>query len=258
MKRIVTIMLVLATTFAKAQSGAATNIGPEGAWSNVVSATILNDKMYTGEKNGAIYETDLVSTLRTPIGKNAFDKGKFIFAANNMLYVINYEGTMFKVNATTGASEQLGIKGTWSQMYAYAVCKDQFYAVNSMGALTVTDLKTNTTREMGSTYVNVSNMFATADKIYLLEQSGKLHEMSSVNGAQKMISPNNMWSGILCGTGYKGGVYMIDKIGNLYALATGSKSKMGKAEFSLARFLLGANDNLYFIESTGSLYEIKL
>jgi hypothetical protein len=51
---------------------------------------------------------------------------------------------------------------------------------------------------------------------------------------------------------------MIDKMGSLYSLATGSKNKMGKAEFSLARFLLGANGNLYFIESTGSLYEIKL
>lgn len=258
MKRIVTIVLLLAATFANAQSGTATNIGPEGAWTNVISATILNDKMYTVEKNGAIYETDLVSTFRTQIGKREFEKGKFIFAANNMLYVIDYEGTMFKVNATTGVKEQLGIKGTWSQMYAYTVCKDLFYSVNSLGALTATDLKTNTTREMGNTYVNVTNMFATGDKIYLLEQSGKLHEMSSVNGAQKMISPNNTWTGILCGTGYKSGVYMIDKMGNLYSLATGSKNKMGKAEFSLARFLLGANGNLYFIESTGSLYEIKL
>ena len=250
----------MAAMLANAQSGSTTMIGAEGGWGNVISATTLNDKMYSVEKNGRIYETDLTTTLRTPIGKQDFDKAKFIFSANNMLYVIDYEGTMFKVNVTTGVKEQLGVRATWSQMFAYTVCKDQFYAVNSLGVLSVTDLKNNITREMGSTYVNVSNMFATADKVYLLEQSGKLHEMNPVNGAQKMISGNGVWSGILCGAGYKGGVYMIDKIGNLYSLGTtaGSKSKMGKAEFSLARFLIGANGNLYFIESTGSLYEIKL
>ena len=260
MKNVITIMLLLVAVFANAQSGSTTNIGPEGAWANVVSATVLNDKMYTIEKNGRIYETDLTTTMRTPLGKQDFDKGKFIFSANNMLYVIDYEGTMFKVDATTGVKEQVGIRATWSQTYAYTICKDQFYAVNSLGALSVTDLKTNTTREMGTTYVNVSNMFATADKVYLLEQSGKLQEMNPLNGAQKMISANGVWGGILCGTGYNGGVYMIDKIGNLYSLGTtaGTKSKMGKTEFSLARFLLGANGNLYFIESTGSLYEIKM
>jgi hypothetical protein len=260
MKNIALVIFMLAATLVKAQSGSTTMIGPEGGWSGVISATVLNDKMYSVEKSGSLIETDLVTTARTPIGKKEFTNSKFILAANNLLYVIDFEGTMFKVNPATGAKEQLGIKGTWSQMYAYAVCKDQFYAVNSLGILSTTNLLTNTTRELGTTYGNVANMYAAADKIYLVEQSGKMNEMNTVNHSQKPVSPNGTWGSIIAGTGYKGGVYMIDKTGYLSSLGTtaGTKSKMGKNEFTLARFLMGANGSLYFIESTGNLYEIKL
>lgn len=243
-----------------AQTGTATMVGPEGGWSAAISATVLNNKLYTVETDGAIYETDLTTTAKTAIGKAEYGNSRFIFATTTNLFIIDYNGTMFKVDPVKGGKEKVFLDAAWSDTYTFIAYKDNFYSINKKGVLTNTDLKTNTTRQMGTTYSNIINMYATNDKLYLTEESGKMYEMNPLNGSQKLLSTNGVWSGIIAGTGYKDGLYMIDKTGILYSasLASGGKTKMGKPEFRLAKFLIGGNGNLYFIETTGSLYEIQL
>jgi hypothetical protein len=260
MKRLVLLLTVLVAGIANAQSGATNMIGPEGGWSATVYATVLNEKLYTVENNGGIYETDLTTTEKKPIGPASFGNSRFIFSANSSLYVIDFNGTIFKVDPATAKKEKVGIEGAWSDITVIAVCKDLLFTIDKKGTLKSTNLITNATRELGSSYINVVSLFATTDKVYLLEGSGKVNEMNPLNASQKPVSGVGTWASIIAGCGYKGGVYMIDKIGVLASMDTGAgtKTKMGKAEFRQATFLFGANGMLYFIENTGNLYEIKL
>jgi hypothetical protein len=71
-------------------------IGKGKAWRAVRSGAALNDKFYSIESDGSLYETTLADGTKKELDKTQFIKGGYLFAESGKLYAI-VEGTLYEV-----------------------------------------------------------------------------------------------------------------------------------------------------------------
>src|SRR5882762_98237 len=57
-----------------------------GEWNNTIALTTLGGRLYTIEKSGALYRTDLTNGKWVQLGKSDFANTRFLFADNQNLY----------------------------------------------------------------------------------------------------------------------------------------------------------------------------
>lgn len=72
-------------------------IGKGKAWKSVKAGAALNDKFYSIESDGILYETTLADGTKKELDKTQFIKGGFLFAESGKLYTI-LEGTLYEIN----------------------------------------------------------------------------------------------------------------------------------------------------------------
>jgi hypothetical protein len=82
--------------------GSWTQLGESGAWKNALGGAVLNDHLYTAEKDGHLYSTNLKTGKRRPVGAAAYDTTRFMFASVESLYTIETSGNLYHVNARPG------------------------------------------------------------------------------------------------------------------------------------------------------------
>lgn len=259
MKRILFILLITTTQFTNAQIGAQKQIGADGAWQNATAATVINDKLYTTEKAGTLVQTDLNTGMRKTIGKAGFDNNRFLFAAGSNLYMIDFTGTLYRINPATAVKEKVNIASAFAGIYAFSTINEILYAVDAKGNLITADLTTGDKEETsGSNYTNVASLYVANDRVYCVEQSGSLFEWAINGGTKHMIGKMSDYAATIAGVGYKGNLYLVNKSGilSLVNVTGGERTKIGKPIFNLTKYIFGANGKLYAIETMGNLYEL--
>lgn len=109
--------------------------------------------------------------------------------------------------------------------------------------------------EFGAT----KNIFYSGNKIYTIENSGSLYEVSTKDGTWKQVGKPGDWKATIGGTILNGSLYTIESSGVLYRtnLKTGEWRKIGNPDFINTKFMLAADNNLYTIEKDGTLYKIN-
>ncbi len=259
MKRIFLILFTFTALAANAQTGAQKQIGMDGMWLGATAATVLNDKLYTTEKNGTLVVTDLNTGMRKTVAKDGFTNNHFLFTSGGALYMIDYAGTLSKINHTTGTKEKLGPAASFAGMTTFGVIDGTLFGVDTKGDLISADLVTgDKTVNGGSNHMNVSLVFVVNEKMYGVEKSGALFEWALNGGTRHMLGKQGDYAASFTGVPYHSGLYLVTKAGLLTFTKTdtGERTVIGKPIYGLTKYIFGANGKLYTIESMGSLYEI--
>lgn len=261
MKRIFLILLTITSLAANAQTGTQKQIGMDGMWLGATAASVLNDKLYTTEKNGTLVVTDLNTGMRKTVGKEGFGNNHFLFTSGGALYMIDFAGTLFKINHTAGTKEKLGIGAAFAGMTTFGVIDGTLYGVDTKGDLITADLVTGDKQVIGGgNYMNVSLVFVVNEKMYGVEKSGSVFEWALNGGTRHMLGKQGDYAASFTGVPYHNGLYLVTKAGLLTYTKTDTAERtvIGKPIFGLTKYIFGANGKLYTIETMGSLYEISV
>lgn len=261
MKNILVIALTLLTVLANAQAGTQKQIGFEAGWVNTTAAATMGGKLYTTEKNGSLVQTDLNTGMRKVLGKDAFTNNRFLFVSGTSLYMIDYTGTLYKINHTAGTKDKVGIQAALAGIFTFATIDGMLYGVDAKGNMLMVDLASGDVQSTNNAnYNNVQYLYEANSKVYCVEKSGSLFEWPINGGTQHMIGKHGDFPATIAGAGTAEGLYLVNKSGILTYVntTTGAFNKIGKPIFSLTKFIFEANGKVYTIESMGSLYEVSV
>ena len=121
-----------------------------GEWDNTIALTTLNGYLYTIEKSGALYRTDLTNGKWVQLGKTDFANTAFLFAGTQNLYTIETDGSLYRVSPVNGAWSRVGQAGDWKRTSALVILNNSLYSIESSGALYRTDLSSGRWVQVGS------------------------------------------------------------------------------------------------------------
>lgn len=101
-------------------------------------------------------------------------------------------------------------------------------------------------------------IFYSENKIYTIENSGSLYEVSTKDGTWKQVGRPGDWIATIGGTIFNGSLFTIESSGVLFRtnLKTGEWSKIGNPDYINTKFMLADDNSLYTIEKDGTLYKI--
>lgn len=71
--------------------------GKSKEWKNSIAAEITNNKIYTIETGGALYETSLPDGTRKLLDPDQFKNARILIASAGKLYTITSEGSLFEI-----------------------------------------------------------------------------------------------------------------------------------------------------------------
>jgi sugar lactone lactonase YvrE len=244
-----------------ATAGAWEQVGPAGAWKDTLAGTILNGRLYTVESSGALYVTNLRTGKWKQLGQAEFADTTFLFAAGGKLYTIEKDGSLYRVEPGDGSWVQVGPAGAWKDTLVGTVLNGRLYTVESSGGLYVTDLDTGTWKQIGKAeFGNTAYLFAAGSSLFSIEKDGSLYRMDPGDGSWARVGEAGAWQATRAGVILKGRLYTVENSGGLYGtdLGRGTWRQLGKPEFADTNFLFAAGENLYTIETDGSLYRVSV
>jgi hypothetical protein len=228
-------------------------------WKDTIAAVVLNDRLFTVEKSGFLYETDLSTGKWVQVGKAEFGKTRLLFAGDKNLLSIESDGSLYRISPTDGSWTQLGKAGDWKGSLAGAFVNGKLYTVESSGFMYVTNASTGVWAQVGKAdFANTQRLFSTSDSLYSIEKDGTLYGISPADGSWRQIGVAGGWKNTIARTTLGGKIYTVETSGALYETnpATGAWRQIGKTEFAKTRFLFSAKGSLYSIED-GNIYKIN-
>lgn len=230
-------------------------------WSNTMVLTTLGGSLYSIEKSGALYRTDLNTGRWVQVGQAEFAKTRFFFADNRSLYTIETDGSLYRVSPATGAWSRVGETGAWKDTIAVVTLNGGLYSIERSGGLYRTDLNTGRWVQLGQAeFANTRFIFADGQNLYTIEANGSLYRVSPTNGTWSGVGGSaGTWQNTFVGTTLNERIYTVERNGALYETdpATGAWKQIGKPEFGRTQFVFGAGGSLYSIEDGGGLYRIN-
>jgi hypothetical protein len=244
------------TTFAGI--GDKTRLGQPGDWKDTIALTTYNDRLYSVEKNGALYETDLSNGKWRQLGKPDFVNTRHIFAVNESLYTIEADGTFYRVSPADGSWAKVGQAGAWKNTLAGTVWNGRIYTIEINGALYETNPGTGVWKQIGKAeFAGTRYLFSSGSSLYTIEDNG-LYKVSTVDGRWSRVGTAEDWGGTRAAAviGYR--LYNCSK-GAIYEtkLTNGQWVTIGKTGFADTTILFESGLRLYAIDSDGSLYSIE-
>ena len=243
--------------YATGIAGAWGRLGPAGGWKNTIAAAVLNDRLYTVETSGVLYETDLSTGTWKEIGKPDFAATTRMFAVGNSLYTIEKDGSLYRVHPKDGSWVQVGGAGNWKGTLAGTVFNGLLYTVEASGALYATNVTTGMWQQIGKAeFGNTTQLFAAGNNLYSIEKSGTLFRINPQDGTWAGVGRAEDWKGTMLGAVLRGQLYTVEVNGCLYAtnLGTGAWKQLGKQEFGETVTMFAAGSKVFTIERDGSLY----
>ena len=258
---VVAIVTVFSAGNLMAAPGSWKQVGKSGAWIGTLGGTVLNDKIYTVESSGTLYETNPKNGNWKQIGKPDYGDTRFMFAAMGSLFTIEKSGSLYKINPSNGIWKQVGKEGSWAGTKSGTALKDKIYTVEASGSLYQTDPATGQWKQLGKAdFGNTRFIFAGGDSLYTIEKNGSLYKVNPGNGSWKQLGKFGAWKATIGGTSLSNKIYTVESDGVLYRTdtASGKWTQLGKAEFGPTRFIFGALGRLYSIEKSGNLYAIEV
>lgn len=236
-------------------------LGPSAGWKNTITGAVLNNKLYTVEKSGQLYVTDINTGKWQKLGKGDFVNTKFIFPASGVLYTIETNGSLFKVNPSDGSWVMVGKAGDWKDTISGAVLNNKLYSVESSGALYETNVSTGTWKQIGkSEFQNTKFIFVNGDNLFTIETDGSLYKVNPSNGNWVPVGKPGVWKNTVAGATLGGKLYTIENTGFLFVTETGNGAwkNIGKNDFKNENLIFGISGNLYSINDNGNLYRIEV
>ena len=228
-------------------------------WGNTIALTTLGGSLYTIEKSGALYRTDLNTGKWVQLGKAEFGNTRFLFADTQNLYTIETDGSLYRVNPVSGGWNRVGQGGVWKDTITLVTLNDSLYSIERSGALYRTNLANGQWVQSGKAeFANTKLIFADGQNLYTIEADGSLYRVNPADGAWRQIGSAGAWKNTIVGTTLNGRIYSVERGGALYETnpANGVWKQIGKAEFGNTKFMFCADGSLYSLEA-GGLYRIN-
>lgn len=247
--------------FITGNAGGWARIGPPAAWKDTLAGATLNGQLYTVEKSGALYVSDLAEGTWKQIGKLDYANTKRLFAAAGALYSIETDGSLYRIDPKDGAWTLVGDAKAWKNTKTGVIHKDRLITVEPDGALYETDLATGKWKPIGkSDFANTSHLFSAGDNLYSIESDGSLYKINPADGTWSALGEPKAWKLTQAGAAINGKLYTVEKNGGLFVtdLTNGQWKQLGKAEFAGTTMMFGGTDRAYTIEKDGSLYAVSL
>jgi hypothetical protein len=234
-------------------------VGPPGAWKDTRAGAVLKGRLYTTEGNGCLYVTNLDTGEWQQVGKPEFGATRLMFAAGDRLYTIETDGTLYRVNPNDGTWAGVGPAGAWKATRAGAVLKGRLYTTQGSGTLRVTDLDTGGSTGIGKAeFGGTRFLFAGGDRLYTLETDGSLYRVNPDDGGRARVGPPAAWKLTRAGAVVGGRLYTAEGDGTLQETdpGAGTRQQVGGADFGNTAFMFPVGQDLYTIETDGSLYHV--
>ena len=115
-------------------------LSEDGDWSDTVAADASGNKLVTVERDGTVYVTDLDNFDEdSEVLDDGYDT-KAMWIWDEHAYVLENDGSLYKVNLEDGECERFGDQGAYSDTVAATIHDGVFYAVEDDGALGATSL----------------------------------------------------------------------------------------------------------------------
>ena len=85
-------------------------MGAASAWNNTIAGTTLFGKIFSVERDGALYVTNPATGTWKQIGKADFGKTQFLFSTGSWLYSID-GGVLYRIHPGSGTWVAVGNNG---------------------------------------------------------------------------------------------------------------------------------------------------
>ena len=226
-----------------------------------MAGVVLGGRLYTVETNKNLWATDLGTGEWKAVGKTRFADMRRMFAARDRLYTIDKAGGLFQVDPADGERRRLGESAEWKSVLAGAVLKDNLYTAEGDGGLYATDLETGQRRPIRMTdFADAAHLFAAGDRLYEIDRAGSLYAVEPNDGGRRRLGEVGAWKDTIAGVVLNGKLYTTETNGGLYEtnLDNGAWTQLGQAEFGDTTFMFAADDHVYTIEKSGSLYRVQV
>jgi hypothetical protein len=234
-------------------------IGKPGDWTGTLAGVVSGGRLYTVEKGGALYATDLSSGKWQRLGKPDFAGTAFLVDLGSRLATIEKDGSLYLVSPADGSWKRSGKAGDWAGTTAAAVLQGRLYTTEKTGALYVTDPEAGTWRQLGKPdFAGTRHMFAVGGRLFTIEEGGTLYSVDPSDGSWARVGTGGVWRNVLAGTAAEGRIYTIEKDGSLYATdpIAGSRESLGPLPGT--QLVFGSAAGLTTIGAGGSLFAIPL
>ena len=159
-------------------TGAWTVISPIGTWNQIDRVIVVGRKFYTTQNGALFYHPTMNERVKTKIGEDEFQNMGSYFKTDSTLHSLFDDGSLFKINMTTGEWKRIGPKKGWKHAYEGAVIGSKFYTFEIPSSLYETDLTTGAKKELDNTqFTNTEFMFSDSGKLYAIFKGGVLYEI---------------------------------------------------------------------------------
>jgi hypothetical protein len=252
----VALSLVAASSWAK--PGDWRQVGKGGDWNRTKLAAADGGKLYTIEKDGGFFVTDLTSGEWKQLGKPEYQNTRAMWAEGGKVVTLETTGSLFLINPADGSWSRIGKEGEWNRTAHGALVGGQLYTVEKNGQLFVTDLAKATWTELGKgDYAKTKIMTGAGGKLFTLEDSGTVYAINT-DGTWAQLGKDGDYKRTFLAAAMDGKLYTIERNGQLFETdtATGKWSELGK-DYKNTQFLVATGGQLYTIGG-GTLYAIDV
>ncbi len=158
-------------------SGEWTQLGEDGAWSDVVAADAVSGTVYFVDEEGNLRAGDPTDEEDfTELGEG-YDTDALWFW-QGYVYVLESDGTLYKVNAHDGEYEQFGEEGAYDDTLAATIHNGVFFAIEDDGSLGATRLEDGAYEELtGDDLSDTRELFSAGGKLYVVDDVGTLFSL---------------------------------------------------------------------------------
>ncbi len=226
-------------------------------WSNTIAAVTHNGALYSIEKSGVLYRTDLSNGQYVQVGKSEFANTAKMFSGPKNLFTIETDGTLYRIEPSSGAWTRVGKAGDYKGTLAGVFSGTRLFTVSS-GALYGTNPISGAWAQVGKAEFGGTRwLFDGGNKLFSIESDGTMYRID-LSGSWIRTGKAGDWKNTKAGASMDGIVYTVETGGALYATnpETGTWKQLGKAEFANTMFLFAEGGWLYTMEKAG-LYKIS-
>jgi hypothetical protein len=186
-------------------------------WSNTIALAVIGNDLYTVEKSGALYRTDLSSGKWVQVGKSEFANTRFMFASASTLFTIEKDGSLYRVSPSDGSWSRIGKEGDWKNTINGVAVGENLYTVESGGELYVTNTTSGEWRQLGKAeYQRTKFIVGGSGVLYTIESNGTLYEVSPSNGGWRQVGKSSEWGKTMRAYMHGGKLYTVETNGAFY------------------------------------------
>ena len=157
-------------------------------WSGTVAAVVQNNTLFSIERSGVLYSTNLATGRWTAIGKPEYRNTRLLFAGPQNLYTIEQDGSFYRVDPKDGSWVRVGQAGAWKGTLAGAFVAGRLFTVEADGRMYATSPVDGKWVQVGKAeFANTYRLFSTDDALFSIEKDGSLYRIDPSSGAWRRL-----------------------------------------------------------------------